>query len=42
MTLKYDLYGFTHTIVITTKSRFVVQRICNTEVRLGGDNNGVT
>ena len=31
-----------HAIVITTKPHFVVKRTCNTKVRLGGDNNGVT
>ena len=34
--------GLRHAIVITTKPRFVVKRTCNTEVRLGGDNNSVT
>ena len=34
--------GLRHAIVITTKLRIVVKRTCNTEVRLGGDNNSVT
>ena len=34
--------GLCHAIVITTKPCFVVRRTCNTEVRLGGDNNSVT
>ena len=34
--------GLRHAIIITTKPRFVVKRACNTEVRLGGENNGDT